>query len=477
MKLEINSKQIKILFIVSTICLAIPSVLYIVMGRSISDLVSDFNYSLQLNTSHNLINALVFFIIFLFLFIGYFYIVKNYKKTFEKRKDIIKYIIIVAVLFTVILPMTTTDIFYYIATGWGEAKYGINPYYTSIKQLKEDRDITDDEILNKMPKVWEEQKIVYAPAWPLVCKVLSFLSFGSLPAALLIFKLFNLILHIFNCWLVRKTSGKDVVGIIYALNPLILFETLTNVHNDVLLLTFILLGIYFIFKKKKMPLNIVLGVICFAIATSIKYVPILFIPFILLYTFRKDKVGVRIAKCLGLALIFVLVLVGIYLLYAKDIFILAGILMQQGKYVKSLMLTLYVITRSKYVFLLSKILTGIFIIYYFVEVFRYLFKKKIMLSSIFNELYVITILFLIFVITGFQTWYIMWLFPLIFFQKSKNVKSILNLSVGAEIASVVFFNFGEAFRYGGIYFILMIAIWGILNVNWREKIGKNKKIC
>ena len=106
----------------------------------------------------------------------------------------------------------------------------------------------------------------------------------------------------------------------------------------------------------------------------------------------------------------------------------------------------------------------IFIIYYLIEVCRYLFKKKITLRKSFRTSYTTILIFLLFVITNFQVWYIMWLIPLMMFQNKKAIKSTINLTISSEIACTVFFALSESYIYGHYFFGTMIILWVILNL-------------
>lgn len=460
-KIEIktNEKSIKILLIIAIIILAIPSIIYIITGHSILEFYCNYNYFLLLNINP-ILDGIIFFGIFSLICILYIIIIKNYKKIFKNSKEIIKYIIIISALFTLILPMTSTDIFYYISTGWSEAKYKINPYYTSVYELKQENDINDDEILNKIPKVWQGQKIVYGPIWPLICKLLTTLSFGSLPLALIIFKIFNLCLHLLNCILIKKLSNKRLFTLIYALNPLILFEGLTNVHNDMLLIFLIFLALYIVIKKK----NIILSIIVLAIATAVKYVAILIVPFVVIYYFRKEKPLKRIMYAIGLSIIFLLTIIVTYLLYAKDLQVIQGIFTQQQKFAKSLTLSIYLIINPNIASKAATIFIAMFISFYLIEIIIHLFKKNVTLKNSFRIAYTAILTFLLIVITNFQVWYIMWLIPLLMYQNKKNVKSIINLTIASELACTIFFVLGEGYIYGHYFFGIMITLWIILNL-------------
>lgn len=468
-KVEANAKSIKGLLIISIIILALPSIIYILTKNSILEFECNYNYLFQFNINH-VLDAIIFLTIFSLICLIYILILKNHKKIFKSKREIYMFVIIISLLFAVILPMTSTDVFYYISTGWSETRYGVNPYYTSVYELKHTNNINDDEILNKIPKVWEGQKIVYGPIWPLVCKILTSFSFGHLSVALVIFKIFNLGIHILNCIILDKISNKRLFTLIYALNPLILFEGITNVHNDILLLLFIILSLYFALRKQ----NIVLSIVSLAVATAIKYVAILIVPFIVIYYYRKEKTGKRILNAIWLALIFILILCGIYLIYTRDLQVIQGIFTQQGKYAKSLFLTIYLLISPDVAGKLSLIFMLLFVTFYLIEVFVNLFKKKINLKNSFRTVYTILLTFLLLVITNFQVWYIMWLLPFISFQNKKTIKSTINLTMAAELACTIFFALGEGYIYGHYFLGTMIVLWFVFNkVNFKKFVEFN----
>jgi hypothetical protein len=60
-------------------------------------------------------------------------------------------------------------------------------------------------------------------------------------------------------------------------------------------------------------------------------------------------------------------------------------------------------------------------------------------------------------ITNFQPWYIMWLFPLIIWQKASNIKLIVQTGLISMYANSVFLIYGENWKYG-VYFYLILTI-------------------
>ena len=179
--------------------------------------------------------------------------------------------------------------------------------------------------------------MVYGPLWAFICKSLSFLSFGNATIALYIFKMAGIIIHVLNTVLIYKITKKNKFALLYGLNPFILFEMITNAHNDIYLIFFILLSLYFLLKKK----NIILTVVFMAVATCIKYVSVLLIPFLVLYYLRNKKIGKKIFYSFLYAILFIIVMLLIYLIYAKDITMFFIMTMQQDKYRESILEMLF----------------------------------------------------------------------------------------------------------------------------------------
>lgn len=455
---KVKDINYKVMFVLLCLGFISPSIAYILSGRKIIDLVSSFTFFFT-NPTREITPAKVIGTIFfvgLFIAISFIYykILKNHKKEFTSTKKVAIFILIISVLFFIMLPLTSTDVFYYIGTGWSEAHYGVNPYYTSVNDvLAGSQEAAHDEMLLKMQGIWSGQTIVYGPVWPLICKILSGLSMGSLFSALFIYKLFNLILHLTNTYLIYKITGKrNVFALMYALNPLILFDGLCNVHNEVLLIFLILLGLYFFMKKK----NMVLTVMCFALATAVKYVAILLIPFIILYYYRKEKPLKKIMYSCLWAILFILVLVLCYCIYMRNMDFLNGIMTQQGKFVNSI-LTPIAVKNFGLALTISKGLMLAFIVIYIISIIKILFtKKEYTFSTLIRKYNGLLILFLFGTITNFQSWYILWLLPTLIFDNSKNIKWLLSITILAELANTIYFVAYEHYLFGAIYPIMLI---------------------
>lgn len=470
---EIKKKDIsKIIFVLLCICIAIPSIMYMLQGKKIIDLESDFSFfinsSAQRLDFQNIIGTILFFGIWIVLAIIYMYFIKKFKEIFTSKKSIIIMIVVVACIFAMVLPMTSTDVFYYIGTGWSEAHYGVNPYYTSVNELMlQNEQAVNDEILLKMQGTWSGQTVVYGPIWPMICKVLSYISFGNLGVALLTYKIFNLGIHLANCWLVYKiTRNNKKYMIMYALNPLVLFEGLSNVHNEILVVFFILVALYFLNNKKK-----ILPAIAFlACATAVKYFAVLLAPFFVLYYYQNESIAKKVMHSIKLAMVFLIILVVFYSGYMTDLSVLKGVLIQQSKYTNSIGLFV-AISNFDLAQSISKGLMIAFIIIYVAKIIELLVtKSKYTFNEYMQSYNKFLMLFMFIVITNFQPWYVIWIIPTMFWQKDTNIMWIASITIIVDFAYVVFFILSDDYIFQTYYYILAVVLMVIF-----KKICENKK--
>jgi hypothetical protein len=80
---------------------------------------------------------------------------------------------------------------------------------------------------------------------------------------------------------------------LFMLNPLVLIETITNIHNDVVMMLLELVGIYLIWQGwlKHSVLAGLTGIIIFLLSVSIKYASFMLLPGWLLYWVIKKLKG------------------------------------------------------------------------------------------------------------------------------------------------------------------------------------------
>ncbi len=115
-----DKRNTKRLLVILCCCMAIPSFMYILKGNTIMNLTSSFSFfinpSFQILTLDKIIGTILFMGLWLGVGVLYFYLIKYEKDIFPNWKSAIFIIVIIAILFMAILPMTSTDVFYYIGT-------------------------------------------------------------------------------------------------------------------------------------------------------------------------------------------------------------------------------------------------------------------------------------------------------------------------------------------------------------------------
>lgn len=444
---------IKLLYIIASVLFISPSVLYLINNKTVLNFKKEFRF--LLNNVNTVKQTMVYLLVITILILIYFFIIKKRKELFKDIKSVMIFILIVSFIFIFTVPMFSSDVFYYLGIGRLNSEYGQNPYYTSMTQYVDGNpslDLNSDTVmLQGYNSYWAKTTVIYGPIWTLICSIVAKLSLGSIDFGLLVFKLVNLTVHILNCCFIYKISKKKIFVLLYGLNPFVLIEGIVNVHNDIFMVLFILIALYYLLKKKKIAISIVF----LALATCIKYFTILLLPFFVIYHFRKEKVLIRILKCIKYGLFFVALVAIPYLLYIRDISVFAGLWEQQSKVTKSLYLVIMqyftgyekIIKYSLYVYIFFFALKNILL----------LFDPKINLKEQMQYNFYLVLIFLFVLITNFQPWYIMWLFPFMLYQKASNIKLIIQTGLISMYANSVFLIYGEYWRYGVYFYLILIS--------------------
>ena len=184
----------------------------------------------------------------------------------------------------VLLPsLPSDDLFSYILYGRISVIHHANPYIVLPSSFPE------DPFLKLV--FWQGTRSVYGPAWLLLSDGLTILAQvlgGSLAIYVLLFKVLGLSAHLANAFLIwlilgRIAPERRLLGtLLYAWNPLCLLEFSASAHNDAVMLTFMLLGIYLLARDWE-----VAALVSFGLSISVKYVLLALLPFYLLLVMRK----------------------------------------------------------------------------------------------------------------------------------------------------------------------------------------------
>lgn len=455
---------IKYAFVFFGILFSIPSIIYYIKNKTI--LGFDKEFCFLLNNSNRLFQTAIYFLIVVGLIILYYLIIKYREKIFKDIKQIFIYILIMSIIFILVIPFWCSDVFYYLGIGRLHSKYGENPYYKTIcdyVQENPETDLEKDTVLKQgYINVWGDTTVVYGSIWTLICSGVAKLSLGNIDFGILVFKIINILIHLLNSYMIYKIWRKRSFILIYGLNPFVLIEGISNVHNDIFMLALILIATYMLVNKK----NIIATVVALSLATAIKYFAILLLPIFVIYYYRDKKIYMRIVLGGLCILLFIVLVLAYYIPFIQNLEVFKGIQTQQGKMAKSIYITIMQLfpEEQKLPQRINKICTKVFVALYFIKCLWLLFQKKIDLEQEMREHAIYLMLFLFVLITNFQPWYLIWLFYCMFWQTKKNVYYLNNICLASLFANCIFLIYSEAWQYGSIFSMLMIFSIVLLNM-------------
>jgi len=208
-----------------------------------------------------------FYIVCICIFFGfYFFFLWLFKRKFLNNKDVVTLIMITAVIVFFSYPaMLSFDIFNYIATAKVLFHYHENPYIMMPVEFSGDPLLFFTRAANKIA--------LYGIFWILLSGIPFLSGFGNFILILYNFKLFIMLFYFGTIFVIWKMSKNFLPVILFALNPLVIIETLVSSHNDIVMVFFMLLGFYLLKEKK-----IIFSFIFLFLSLLIKYATIFLFP-------------------------------------------------------------------------------------------------------------------------------------------------------------------------------------------------------
>lgn len=191
-----------------------------------------------------------------------------------------------------VYPLTAVDVFLYGAQGWILVHHGANPLVVPATTFSENP---------FLPWAPASSASAYGPLWVYLSSAAVLVGGGHPIGTLLAFKVIGLAVLLAStvlCYLVRERlqPGSGMIAA-YALgwNPLVLWDTVANGHNDMTMAVLILLGCLFLFDR---PL---LALVAIVLAGLVKYAALLLVPVFLLHLLRRGYTLPRLMLAVGFA--------------------------------------------------------------------------------------------------------------------------------------------------------------------------------
>lgn len=171
-------------------------------------------------------------------------------------------------------PIGAADIFDNIVRGRLTAVHGGNPFYEGPSAFKTDPFFRY--------AAWRESPSAYGPLWEILAAGAARLAGDDKLANVLAFKLAGLMFYGGCVWLIalllkRLAPERATQGVVlFALNPLVLYETAGNGHNDIALAFFVLLAVWLMVERR-----FTWAALALTGGALVKFIPILLLPAVL----------------------------------------------------------------------------------------------------------------------------------------------------------------------------------------------------
>jgi len=216
------------------------------------------------------------------------------------QKITLRSILLFACLFggiCVITPaVTSPDLFSYIIYARMSVVYHLNPLVTAPFA------VAKDPVYSLL--YWKNQPSAYGPSWIMLTGLLQWFTNltgtkTNVTAMVLLLRCLGLAAHLWSSILIwsiggylQRIRGKEnrymrvLATLVFAWNPLLLFEACVNAHNDTVMLLLILLVLWFLVRRSSL-FSYACVALMLALATCLKVNAALLVPGLLIYVWLQ----------------------------------------------------------------------------------------------------------------------------------------------------------------------------------------------
>lgn len=346
--------------------------------------------------------------IYCVVFLGYLYWIKDKNIKLREPAAWLLFFLIAAGL-CYMRPVFSGDMMYYLMRGRILGTYHASPYLHTPSEYPND--------ILRPYDTWPNQTDAYGPL-SVYLQTLPTLVFPDQIDGMVWFYKFTLLLIFapsvyFFYQIVKKYKKDNIVWLLYAYSPFILVNIVVDGHNDIALMSFSVISIYFLLSKKYGR-----AFLFWTIAFAFKYMVFLILPVYILFILKnEDPRSLKLWR--ALLVYFLLSLLFLVLLYAP---IWGGLktfepLLKAGNWFYNSSIP-YAFQKGlgligvhlhwmvvKYIFLIS------YVFVYFLFLYRYLLSPPTNHLLIFRCFAVTYLGFYSMLISPLMAWYWLWAFP------------------------------------------------------------------
>jgi hypothetical protein len=217
------------------------------------------------------VSAQLFVYLVVLLYLFYLLLLERVKAKKIPAKRLWLLIAVVTVLFSVAYNAFSYDLFNYIFDAKIVTEYQENPY------VKKALDFPGDPMLSFMR--WTHRVYPYGPVWLGITVPLSFLGLNKFILTFFLFKFLMAAAFagtVYYLYKILKKTFPDqaLLGTaFFALNPLVLTESLISAHNDIVMVFLAVAAVYFLTRK-----HFVIAVFLLLLSIGIKFATVFLLP-------------------------------------------------------------------------------------------------------------------------------------------------------------------------------------------------------
>ncbi|MDP2649850.1 MAG: hypothetical protein Q8P10_03315 [bacterium] len=287
------------------------------------------------------LSSSIFTIIILLLFTFYLMILNAIRKRQISKRAIWALIIATTVILTFSYNAFSYDLFNYIFDAKIVTYYHQNPY------LHKALDYASDPMLSFMH--WTHRLYPYGPTWLGLTIPLSYVGMQFFLPTFFLFKILisaSFLGTVFYIGRILKkfSSENELFGIaFFALNPLVVIESLVSAHNDVAMMFFAVFSLYLLMNKKYVRSFILL-----ILSIGVKFATAFILPvYVLIFYLQRNKKEIN-WQFLFTALAFIMIIPVILASYRTNF---------QPWYLLNILPFAALVSRKNYVFIPSVIIS------------------------------------------------------------------------------------------------------------------------
>jgi len=226
------------------------------------------------------LTTIIYLIIVGGLFCLYGWVLKGVKRRKLNSKKIWKLVFLSVVVLFFAFPAFSYDILNYIATAKVAFFYRENPYLVMPIEFVGEPMLEFMHAANKIT--------LYGPFWILFTGLPYLIAGNWIWGNVFSFKALVVAFYLGLSYLIWRLSKKSAFSLaFFALNPLVILETLVSAHNDVVMMFFALLGFHLLFQKKR-----AWSFLSLLVSAGIKYATVILLPlFIFSRWLKKEQIA------------------------------------------------------------------------------------------------------------------------------------------------------------------------------------------